>query len=110
METTFSPGPWKALRGADDDETRWIVVAAGSDREYLIATIENGQPGDCLETEGATAQLIAQAPALVAALSALLAFVEGAIEDGTLARDIVEWEEPRQARAVLAAIRGATHE
>jgi len=63
-----TPGPWKTLRGVDDDDTRWIVVAAGSDREYLIATIENGQPGDCLETEAATASLVSAAPDLLAAL------------------------------------------
>lgn len=68
---THTPGPWKALRGVDDDETRWVVVADGP-REYLIATIENGQPGDCLETEGATASLFAAAPDLLAALKNIL--------------------------------------
>ena len=61
-----TPGPWKALKGHDGDSERWVVVA---DRKlnYRIAVIENGQPGDTLETEGFTAHLIAEAPAILEA-------------------------------------------
>ncbi len=64
MSAPFTPGPWKPVCGLDDDNTRWSVVAAASNHEWHIATIENGQPGDSLETEAATASLIAAAPDL----------------------------------------------
>ena len=62
-----SPGPWKASKGHDGEPDRWCVVAAKG-AEYYIAVIENGQPGDCCETEGATARLIAAAPDMLDAL------------------------------------------
>ena len=54
------------MKGHDGDSERWVVVA---DRKlnYRIAVIENGQPGYTLETEGFTAHLIAEAPALLEA-------------------------------------------
>lgn len=72
-KVTHTPGPWKALNFdpyPDDavEPHRWCVVADGKLHEYVIATVENGQPGDCCETEGATARLIAAAPDLLAAL------------------------------------------
>ena len=76
-------GPLKAVRGADDDENRWIVVVDGP-LQYHVATIENGQPGDCLETEGATAKLFAASrnalPALLDELAALRSRCEQAEE------------------------------
>lgn len=63
-----TPGPWKAenadLHG-DEDDTRWSVLTAGQDRDYFVATIENGAPGDTLDTEAANARLIAKAPELL---------------------------------------------
>lgn len=60
-------GPLKALKGSEFETDRWTVVTEG-ERAYLIATIENGQPGDTLDTEAATAHLFAGAPELLAAL------------------------------------------
>lgn len=67
-----TPGPWKPIRGVDEDETRWIVVSASGGNEWHIATIENGQPGDSLETETATGHLIAAAPDLYEACKAFV--------------------------------------
>lgn len=88
-----TPGPWKAICGADDDETRWGVVFAGG-QEWLIATIENGQPGDSLETEAATARLIAAAPELLMALRDIVNGVEGI------------WPEARERAAAAIAKAG----
>ena len=66
----------------EDDIERWSIVADNGTRPYHIATIENGQPGDCCATEGATAHLIAAAPHLLAALQSLLTASEWADETG----------------------------
>lgn len=66
-----TPGPFKVLIGAEDDEDRCSIVSAGP-VPYHIATIENGQPGDCVETELATAHLFAAAPDLLEALEDIL--------------------------------------
>lgn len=60
-----TPGPWSAQQLTPD---RWTIVADQGVRRYHIATVENGQPGDTLETEGATARLMAAAPELLACL------------------------------------------
>jgi hypothetical protein len=57
----FTAGPWAASKGTEDEDERWIIVHGG-EKPWHIATIENGQPGDCLATEAATAALIAVAP------------------------------------------------
>jgi hypothetical protein len=57
--------PWRTFKGSDDEPERWTVV---SDYGYLIATIENGAPGDSLDTEEANASLIAAAPDLLEAV------------------------------------------
>lgn len=64
-----TPAPWKASQGHEDDPQRWCVVA-DKEKQWLIAVIENGQPGDFCETEGATARLIAAAPELLEACKA----------------------------------------
>lgn len=70
-EAQHTPGPWTARNGIeDDDHLRWGVVQAGP-TPYLIAVVENGAPGDTLQTERANAHLIAAAPALLAALEGL---------------------------------------
>lgn len=63
----FTPPPWLARKGSFQEPERWIVVSGGK-VAYVIATIENGAPGDTLETEGHTAHLVAAAPDLYAAL------------------------------------------
>lgn len=63
--------PWIAVQGNEGEPERWLVVAGG-EKQYHIAVIENGQPGDCCATEGATARLIAAAPELLVALKAIV--------------------------------------
>jgi len=98
---SHTPGPWKPLRGIDDDQTRWIVVAAGADREYLIATIENGQPSDCLDAEAATASLVAAAPEMLSALKGLIEYSVCSVNDVDIwdaARAAIEKAEASEAR------------
>jgi hypothetical protein len=66
--STHTPGPWSVERGdvLDSDSERWSVLTTGP-RRYFIATVENGAPGDTLETELANARLIAAAPDLLEA-------------------------------------------
>jgi hypothetical protein len=71
VSALHTPGPLKASKGWDDDSERWVVVADGP-RQYHVATIENGQPGDTCETEGHTARLFAAAPDLLAACQAFI--------------------------------------
>lgn len=59
-----SPGPYEASKGAEDEPERWQVVRK-EPPQFVIATIENGAPGDTLETEGATARLFAIAPEML---------------------------------------------
>lgn len=63
--SNHTPGPWKAIKGglAEGDDMRCGVRG---DKEYLVATIENGAPGDFCETEEANAKLIASAPEMQA--------------------------------------------
>ena len=65
--TQHTHGPWIALTGLDDDPQRWGVYVDGA-MHYHIATIENGAPGDTLDTESSNARLIAAAPELLEAL------------------------------------------
>lgn len=60
-----TPGPWKVVKGiAEGDDMRCGVVVTRDKVDYLIATIENGAPGDICETEEANAELMAAAPAM----------------------------------------------
>lgn len=60
-----TPGPWKAIKGiSESDGMRCGVVATRGNVDYLVATIENGAPGDFCETEEANAELMASAPAM----------------------------------------------
>lgn len=71
--TGHTPGPWEAIRGVDPaDDMRCGVSAARGDRGYLVATIENGAPGDICDTEYANARLIAAAPELLESVAFLL--------------------------------------
>ncbi|MDP1570370.1 MAG: hypothetical protein Q8L86_10225 [Vicinamibacterales bacterium] len=60
------------MQGLGDDATRWTVVVDGP-RKWLIATVENGQPGDTLDTERETAHAIAALPVLLPALEQMVA-------------------------------------
>jgi hypothetical protein len=64
-----TPGEWKVIKGAaEGDDMRCAVVVEQGKMQYLIATIENGAPGDFCETEEANAILIASAPKMKADL------------------------------------------
>ena len=66
-----TPGPWMASRGMEDEPERWDVLQNTDEKHYIIATIENGAPGDTMDTEAANANLIAAAPELLAELKAM---------------------------------------
>jgi hypothetical protein len=72
-----TPGSWIAIQAdlhCEDekpDPKRWAVLVDG-ERRWFVATIENGAPGDTLDTEEANALLIASAPDLLAALRAIV--------------------------------------
>lgn len=68
----FTPGSWLAVKGHDDDPERWAVVVDGPE-QFFVAVIENGAPGDTLETEGANARLIAESPAMFDLLRRMVA-------------------------------------
>ena len=64
-----TPGPWKVIKGAfEGDDMRCAVVVERGGVQYLLATIENGAPGDFCETEEANAKLIASSPEMKAEL------------------------------------------
>ena len=72
----FTPGDWKPAQGGSpldpDDATRWTVNAEVDGVLYCVATIENGAPGDSLQTEKANAHLFAASKDLYAALGVAL--------------------------------------
>lgn len=74
-EARWTPGPWSAVRadphGFKDEPDRWVVVAKVDGKEYFVASIENGAPGDTLETEKNNAHLFAAAKKMYAALEQL---------------------------------------
>ena len=100
-----TPGPWKACKGHDGEPDRWCVVADG-EKAYYIAVIENGQPGDCCDTEGATARLIAAAPDMLVALQAAQSAMDhmGEVLNGM---DAVDDEEDGKHFPAFAKVRAA---
>ena len=73
LEAAATPGRWLA---AEVEPNRWGVVVDGP-TQWLIAVIENGAPGDSLETEEANAKLVV---ALRNAAPGLLQLLEDARE------------------------------
>lgn len=54
-----TPGPWEAIKGVEEnDDMRCGISAVRGSYRYLVATIENGAPGDFCDTEFANAALI----------------------------------------------------
>lgn len=94
IQPAHTPGPWRAVKGSEFDSERWQIVFDGP-YSWIVATVENGQPGDTLETEGHTAHLIAAAPEMYDLLcrAALIK-----IDDGWL----------KEARAVIAKAEGGS--
>lgn len=87
MTETYTPGPW----GISEHDGSII----GPDGQEI-----------CEVADYRNEALILAAPALVAALSALVDDVERINRPETLA----SWHAFHEARSVLAAIRGATHD
>lgn len=111
-EVTHTPGPWKATKGHEDEPDRWVIVAAG-EKHFHIATIENGQPGDTLETEGHTARLIAAAPEMLEALQRTLSLIQEShgVFGFHLNGDLSDWSEHQDDIDVIQnAIAKATGE
>jgi hypothetical protein len=81
-----TPGPLEITEGDchGSDSDRWSVVKDLGGAKFFVATIENGAPGDTLETEKANAELFAAArteiPAMVAEIKRLKSFVKLAAE------------------------------
>lgn len=67
-----TPGLWEAIKGAEkSDEMRCAVMAMRGKLGYLVATIENGAPGDCCDTEWENAKLMAAGPVMLLALETI---------------------------------------
>lgn len=113
-DSKHTPGPWKAGVGVDGEADRWGVWAAYGNRQWHIATVENGAPGDTLETEAATAHLIAAAPDLLAACEALLEASRNLRGEFVCTGDITArtlepmFEADDEAQAALAKAKGAS--
>ena len=98
MSAQHTAGPWEAIKGVvESDEMRCGVTAVRGDMRYLVATIENGVPGDFCDTEFANACLIAAAPMMLTLLEELID-IEGP-QPGH-----VEWY--RKVRAAITEARG----
>ena len=109
-EIGHTPGPWKAIKGVQGDDLRCAVVVP-LDRDYLLATVENGAPGDFCDTEWANARLLAAAPdlleAAVKAEMALSAASRMLTEDCRTALNGKDWGG-RELSALRTAIARAT--
>lgn len=100
-QVQHTPGPFEAIKGAEKgDDLRCAVAAVRGDYRYLVATIENGAPGDICDTEWANAQLFAAAPELLEALEEAIEW-DGHDSEGVPA----VWLN--KARAAIAKARGA---
>lgn len=102
-----TPGPWKAIKGSvPSDDMRCAVVAIRGKMSYLVATIENGAPGDFCDTEYANALLIAAAPELLAACSDWIAW----LDSGNWPEDAADCEARmlNAMRSAIAKARGET--
>jgi len=66
----MTPGPLEVVKGVSPtDDMRCGIAAVRGDRSYMVATIENGAPGDFCETEQSNAE------GFVAAVNALPALI-----------------------------------
>lgn len=61
-KAAHTAGPVAVIKGAvEGDDMRCAVAVQRGKVQYLLATVENGAPGDFCETEEANAALIAEA-------------------------------------------------
>lgn len=59
LSEAATPGTWGALKGVEaSDDMRCGITAKRGNLDYLVATIENGAPGDFCDTEYANAAFI----------------------------------------------------
>lgn len=99
-----TPGEWTAVKadlysdGEESDPDRWAVCADIGGQQFFIATIENGAPGDTMETEGANARLFAAAKDLLAACKSLIRTLEQYATGG----DVSGLLSVRDARAAIS--------
>lgn len=89
LANAATPGPLEVIEGDmhGEESDRWSVVRDVNGAKFFVATIENGIPGDTLETEKANAELFAAArteiPAMVAEIKRLKSFVKLTAEMST---------------------------
>ncbi len=90
-----TPGKWKAEKADinaefdDVDETRWSVLAYDEDGNgFFVATIENGAPGDTLETEASNARLMAAA-------KEMLEFIHQVASASSLSLEVLRYRAQR---------------
>lgn len=75
-----TPGPWGAIKGSiPTDDMRCVVTAICGKTEYVVATIENGAPGDYCDTEWANALFMSHARTDIPALLAHIAEQDAAL-------------------------------
>jgi hypothetical protein len=107
--TTHTPGEWEAMPPKKTGG-RWKVGAkgefggkgsmSGMTAHWFLATIQNGRPGDTLETEEANARVMAAAPDLLEACQA-------ALEEMTECIRGSDKPEDPPAQSVMAKVQGA---
>lgn len=88
MADEATAGPFIVVEGDchGSESDRWSVCAVRDGKSFFVATVENGAPGDTLETEQANAKLFAASrtaiPALVAEVRRLRALSQPIDMDG----------------------------
>jgi hypothetical protein len=102
-----TPGDWFAAKAdsqaidADDvDPNRWAVLVKDGDVSFFVASIENGRPGDTMDTEEANARVMAASKDLFLTLRPLVAWVN---------ENVDEWDVSpmvQKAQAALAKAEG----
>jgi hypothetical protein len=109
-------GPWEAIKGSEPgDDMRCAVVAKRGGLAYLVATIENGAPGDVCDTEWANAQVMAASLRMLEALEAIdeLASDEIAtrqLEDGSELHSLLVLPRNIARAAISKALGESTHD
>lgn len=94
-ESTHTPGEWYAEPGdlhadGDPDPLRWSVLAKVAGVPFVLATVENGAPGDTCDTERRNALLFAASKDLLA----VLAPIEAAMAGRGVTRDVLAARKP----------------
>ena len=115
MTTTHTPGPWTIDRsGATYNKPH--IRANG----WILAWLPDNSAGmvtpsafsDARETDEANARLIAEAPAMLAELKSVIAYLQGSYDDDTAYMDdtLPDVHPWRTICALLARIEPPTHD